>query len=159
MDNSIGPDTFKGLDTAGAKEYILGFVSTLKLTEKNLEALREESAKWDRRLSLARDQGKEDLAAEAEKERDRVLSRIADLEQEAAELRIQIADLKQQLAILPSRERSIDPDLLEQELLILSGRLPGDEKAAAQDRAFEELEREDTANAALEALKAKMKNQ
>ena len=150
--------SLEGLDAAGAKEYILGFISTLKLTEKNLEALREEAAKWERRSVLARDQGKEDLFLEAEKERERVLARITEMEKETEELKAQIANLKQQLTVHGSRERSIDPDLLEQELLILSGRLPGEEKEAAQDRAFEKLEKESSAAAALEALKAKMQS-
>lgn len=151
--------SLEGLDMAAAREYILGFISTLKLTEKCLDTLREDASKWERRAALAREQGSEDLMIEAEKEKERVLVRITGLENEADELRAQIANLRQQLAVHSSRERSIDPDLLEQELLILTGRLPGEEKEAARDRAFEKLEKESSADAALEALKAKMTNQ
>ena len=145
-----------GMDAAAAKEYILGHLSTLKLTEKELEGLKEEEAMWERRRVLAQDHGRDDLVRAAEEESEKSRSRRAALESEADELRLKISNLKQQLNVLPARERSIDPDLLEQELLILAGRMPGDEKKAQQDRAFEKLEKESSADAALEALKAKM---
>ena len=146
----------EGLDSAGAKEYIFGILSTLKLTEKDLEALKEEEAKWERRVILAREQGNDELFQRAEAEKERIAARRAGLEKDAQDIRVYINNLKQQLLILPAKERSIDPDLLEQELLILTGRLPGEEKEAAQDRAFEKLEKKASADAALEALKARM---
>ena len=149
-------DDLKGLTVASAKEYILGHLSALKLTEKQLQTLKEEEAKWERRAILAREQGKMDLLSEAIKEWEKITAQKAMLEKEAQDLRVRIDNLKQQLNLLPARERSIDPDLLEQELLILSGRMPGDEKEAAQDRAFQKLENESSAEAALEALKARM---
>ena len=149
-------DSLNGMDTSAAKEYILGFISTLKLTVKELERLREEEAKWERRIILAREQGKDDLLKAAEEEMGKIISRKTELEIEAEDLKTRINKLKSQLSILPARERSIDPDLLEQELLILTGRLPGDEEKAKQDRAFQQLEKESSADAALEALKARM---
>ena len=151
-------DSLNGLDVAAAKEYILGYISTLKLTEKEIEGLKEEQAKWERRVNLAREQGKDDLLKGAEEEMEKITKRRMELENEAADLKVRISNLKQQLAVLPARERSIDPDLLEQELLILSGRMPGEEKEAERDRAFEKLEKETSADAALEALKARMGN-
>ena len=118
----------KGLDVASAKEYILGHISSLKLTEKQLERLNEEEAKWERRAILAREQGNMDLLSEAIKEWENIRNQKTTLENEAQDLRVRIDNLKQQFTLLPARERSIDPDLLEQELLILSGRMPGDEK-------------------------------
>jgi phage shock protein A len=151
-----------GLDTAAAKEYILGFISTLKLTEKELERLHEEDAKWERRVNLSREQGRDDLLQSAEAEREKIRNRKTELKREADELRIKIDKLKSELRILPAKERAesklsgIDPDLLEQELLILTGRMPGEEKEARQDRDFEKLEKESSAEAALDALKARM---
>jgi phage shock protein A len=149
-------DNLHGLDTAAAKEYILGFISTLKLTEKELEGLSEEEAKWERRVNLAQAQRKDDLLRSAEGEREKIRIRKTELKREAEELRIKIDKLKAELRILPAKERSVDPDLLEQELLILTGRMPGEEKEARQDRAFEKLEKESAAEAALDALKARM---
>jgi hypothetical protein len=61
--------------------------------------------------------------------------------------------------MLAARERSIDTDLLEQELLIANGRMPGDEEKARSERAFDKLETEAAAEAALAKLKAKMAEQ
>ena len=146
-----------GLDAAAAKEYVFGYISTLKLTEKELERLREEEAKWEGRVKLALDNGRADLIQGAVEEREKIRSHIIGLEKEALDLKAQIGNLRQQLALLPARERSVDVDLLEQELLILSGRMPGDEKLAQQDRAFEKLENEAASDAALEELKARMR--
>jgi phage shock protein A len=150
-------DSLAGLDSAAAKEYILGLISTLKLTEKEIQNLSEEESLWEVRAKLAEEKGRDDLFQEALKEGMRVKNCKAELETEAAELKANIENLKAQLRILPAKERSIDPDLLEQELLILSGRMPGDEKEAARDRTFEKLEKEASADAALEEKKAKMR--
>ena len=149
-------DNLNGLSTEAAKEYILGYISTLKVTEKELERLREEEAKWEGRVKLALNNGRLDLLQGAEEEKEKVKSRRIELEKEVLDLKADINKLKQQLVLLPAQERSIDPDLLEQELLILSGRNPGDEKEARQDRAFEKMEKNAAADAALEALKARM---
>jgi hypothetical protein len=61
--------------------------------------------------------------------------------------------MRGQLAGLAARERSIDPDLLEQELLIARGGTPGETPAPNLERRFAAAE----ADAALEALKAKLK--
>ena len=149
-------DSIDGLDSASAKEYVMGLLSALKLTEKEINNLRAEKAKWDRRVSLAQEHGKDDLCREALNERDRINVRITNLEAEAAELKASVKKTQSQLHLLPAKERSVDPDLLEQELLILSGRMPGDEKEAEQDRTFAKLEKESAADAALEALKTRM---
>jgi phage shock protein A len=149
-------DSLNGLDSASAKEYILGIISTLKLTEKEIQNLSEQESLWEGRAKLAEEKGRDDLFQEALKECERVKNRRIELETEAAELKATIENLKAQLRILPAKERSVDPDLLEQELLILSGRMPGEEEEAARDRSFEKLEKEASADAALEELKARM---
>jgi phage shock protein A len=149
-------DSLNGLDSASAKEYILGIISTLRLTEKEIQKLGEEVSLWEGRAKLAEEKGRDDLSGEALKECERVKNRRIELETEAAELKATIENLKAQLRILPAKERSVDPDLLEQELLILSGRMPGEEEEAARDRSFEKLEKEASADAALEELKARM---
>jgi hypothetical protein len=58
--------------------------------------------------------------------------------------------------LLAARQRSIDPDLLEQELLIAAGYLPGEEEKAQNDRLFSEMEKNAAADAALSELKVKM---
>lgn len=153
-----GPSDFAGMSAAEAKEYILALLSTLKLTEKEIRSLEEEAAKWKSRAELARSRGAADLAGEAEKEAEKVRARLGVLREEARSLKNNAEAIRKQLPALAARERSIDPDLLEQELLIAAGRMPGDEEKARQERQFEKLEKEASADAALEALKAKMKD-
>ena len=142
-----------GMNAADAKEYIFGFITTLKLTEKEIHSLEEDVAKWKERMDLARSRGRDDLLAEAEKEAERINAKLTMLCEEAAALRSSIDAMRRQLPGLAARERSIDVDRLEQELLMALGRT-GEE--AETERAFRKLEKEDCANTALEALKAKM---
>jgi chromosome segregation ATPase len=145
-------DDLRGMSPADAKEYIFRFITTLKLTEKNLAELEAEQEKWRNREELARDKGAADLAEEAHRETERIQAKTDSLSGEAVELRAQIATMRRQLPALAAGERSIDPDLLEQELNIVLGKdLTGDSPAGL-DRQFEDL----NAGAALDALKAKM---
>ena len=143
------------MDAAGAKEYIYHYSITLKLTKKKLEETEGELAKWKDRVELSRSRGEETLSREAEKEvrkfeaeRDTLTAEIEDLTQG-------IAGLRRQLPGLAARERSIDPDLLEQELVLALGNTPGEtgEGAHKTAEAWEKIR----ADAALEALKAKMR--
>jgi phage shock protein A len=148
------PDDIRGMNAADAKEYIFLHINTLKLTEKKRESLKAECEKWNARVALARSKGAEDLALEAEKEAVRLQAQLDALDTEINELKSQIESMRKQVPGLAARERSIDPDLLEQELLISLGRIPGDDNAEPKtEAAFNEL----NADAALEALKAKMK--
>jgi phage shock protein A len=52
MENN--PIKFDGMSAAAAKEYILGLIATVKLTEKEIHSLEEEAAKWRGRVELAR---------------------------------------------------------------------------------------------------------
>ncbi|MDR0563299.1 MAG: chromosome partitioning protein [Spirochaetaceae bacterium] len=150
------PADLTGMSVAEAKEYIAHHYITLKLTEKKRQELAEESAKWASRIQLARAKGAEDLALEAEKETANLKAQSDRLDAELEELKAQISRMRDQLRVLGSRERTVDPDLLEQELIIAAGYMPGEEEKAAADRRFRELEQEAAADEALQALKAKM---
>jgi phage shock protein A len=145
-----------GMSAAAAKEYILGLITTLKLTEKEIHSLEEEAAKWKGRAGLARSSGKDDLASEAEREAERAEKKLAGLLEEQRTLEDQIVAIRRQLPGLAARERSIDADLLEQELLMALGKT-GEE--AETERAFRQLEKETSADSALEALKEKIKGE
>jgi predicted RNase H-like nuclease (RuvC/YqgF family) len=158
-------DDFAGMDTAGAKEYIYHHIVTRKLTEKKLEEAEGELEKWKSRAELSCSGGgeapsregpsREALSREAEQkvrhweaERDTLAGEIEALNSE-------ITRLRRQLPGLAARERSIDPDLLEQELLTALGHTPGeaDEEARKTEAEFERL----AADTALEALKEKLR--
>ena len=144
------------MDLSSAKEYLLGLISTLKLTEKGIQDLDIELDKWKSRVELAISGGHPDLALEAEKEVERIKSKQQQLTIETNELKTQIEETRRQLPRLAASVRSIDPDLLEQELLITAGYLPGEEEKARNDRLFSEMEKDATAEDALLQLKAKM---
>ena len=146
------------MTTSEAREQILALCATVKLTEKEIRSREEELGKWKERIDLARSKGRDDLAAEAEKETEKLNTKLAELRDEEQGYKNEIESLRQQLPGLAARERTIDPDLLEQELLMALGRT---EEEAATEKAFSELEKEsaaDKAKAALEELKAKMNN-
>ena len=144
------------MSPADAKEYIFNFLSTLKLTEKSIQNLDEEIAKWQSRIDLAVSKEQTELALEAEKEKNRLLEKKASLRAEADQLKQQIGEMRRQLPLLASRERSIDPDLLEQELLIAAGHMPGDEEKVRIERQFAQMEKAQAVDTAFEELKAKM---
>ena len=145
-----------GMGVTEAKEYILNYITTLKLTQKEISSLEEEAVKWKSRIELARSKGAEDILGEAERETEKIGIRLAGLGEEVRDLKDGIEAMKRQLPGLAARERSVDPDLLEQELLMALGQT---EEDAATERAFRKLEKENTADAALEALKIKMKGE
>jgi phage shock protein A len=149
-----GHEDLGGLSFAEAKEYIVRYMTTLKLTEKQCAELDAELRKWEGRVELARSRSSPELAEEAQGEADKIKVRRDSLQAEIDGLKKQIEDMRRQLPTLAGRERSVDPDLLEQELLIALGKMPGDEIRSASDRGFAEME----ADAALEALKAKMRD-
>ncbi|MDR0585566.1 MAG: chromosome partitioning protein [Treponema sp.] len=150
------PVDLSGMSPAAAKEYILAFAASLKLSEKQALELEQELGKWKSRAELARSACRPDLAEEAEKGLARANDKKQRLNAEIAGLRSQIEEMRRKLPLLAARERSVDPDLLEQELLIAAGRLPGEETEAANERLFRDLEKEAAAGAALSELKAKM---
>lgn len=152
------PDDLRGMESAAAKEYLVAHIATLKLTEKKLAELEAEHAKWIGRTELARSKGEEALAVQAGNEAARVRQDRERIAAEADELRAQISSMRHQLPGLAAAERTIDPDLLEQELLMASGRLPGDETATSE-RKLDQMEKDQSVDAALAALKAKMEGE
>ncbi|MDR2515802.1 MAG: chromosome partitioning protein [Spirochaetaceae bacterium] len=142
-----------GTSVEDAKEYIFHHLTTLQLTEKACGEAAAAAGKWRDRVDLAREKGAADLALEAEREAARHEARRDALAAESAALKGQIEQMRRHIPGLAARERSIDPDLLEQELRIALGETPGDGAPETRvNRRFEEM----AAGAALEALKAKM---
>ena len=144
------------MSVADAKDYIARYVTTVKLDEKQREEYAAEVARWESRINLARSKGDEALALQAEREANKVRAKQAVLDMEIADLKNSVEHMRAQLPRLAARERTVDPDLLEQELLMATGYLPGDEEKAAADSKFKAMEQAALADDALAALKAKM---
>ncbi|HCM26775.1 MAG: hypothetical protein A2Z99_16895 [Treponema sp. GWB1_62_6] len=150
------PDDLTGMESSAAREYIAAHIATAKLTEKRLAELDAELAKWRSRAELARSKGAEDLALAADTEAARIQTDRDRISAEAAELKAQIERMRGQLGGLAARERTIDPDLLEQELHMAAGGTPGEPNPVATERKFAEMEKAAAADDALAALKAKL---
>ncbi|MDR0558329.1 MAG: chromosome partitioning protein [Treponema sp.] len=146
-------DDLSGMDPSSAREYIARHITALKLQEKESESLAADLSLWESRATLARSKGAEELALQAGKEAAFIRSRKSALDTDIETLKIQIEKMKKQLPSLASRVRSVDPDLLEQELLIAAGHLPGDEKKAAIERNLKTVEKEASADASLAGVK------
>ena len=144
------------MNAAEAKDTILALITTLKLTQKEICLQEGEAAKWKNRVELARSKGAVDLLGEAERELERINARLAGLKDEEQSYKEEIDVLRRRLPGIAARERSIDPYLLEQELLMAIGLTEEDVKT---DKAFRELEKNAAADAALEELKDKMKGE
>jgi len=147
------------MEKENVKEYIFGLVSTLKMTEKQLKNQDDELYKWKNRAELAKSRGMPELVQEAEQEIERINGKQMQLANEIRELKSEIDDMLRQLPHLAARERSIDPDLLEQELLIALGYNPGEEKKVKNEIFFNKIEKEAAAEDALVELKIKMGRQ
>jgi phage shock protein A len=154
-----------GMDTAQAKEYILHYVTTLKLTQKKLDEVEQDLSKWNLRIKLAHSKGESGLVLEAERETDKIKARKTELSGEVKELQILIEKMLRQLPDITGQERTgafeetaRALDILEQELLIAAGHLPGDEKEVKINRTMQKLENDTIAETELALLKAKMEN-
>ncbi|MDR2020194.1 MAG: chromosome partitioning protein [Treponema sp.] len=119
------PEDIRGMPVNEAREYILRFITSQKLNEKKLLLLNDEREKWKNRVSLARNSAQDDLAARAEAACQNIENQLQSLEAETTALKTQIRSMIRQIPGLAARERSIDPDMLEQELLLLAGLTPG----------------------------------
>jgi chromosome segregation ATPase len=119
----VAPEFF-GMSPEAAKEYILRVKTQIKLTERQIASIKEEITKWEGRITLAESKGAGDLKEAAEAESAKARKKLHALETENGEYRAEAEKLLRSLPGIAARQRSIDPDLLEQELNILLGRSP-----------------------------------
>ncbi|MDR1420244.1 MAG: chromosome partitioning protein [Treponema sp.] len=156
-----------GMNTTEAKEYILQHIVSLKLVRKEMEKLEENLSKWNLRTELACSKGETGLALEAKKEAEKIQALRMKLSGDAEELRNMIDRMIQQLPGVTEQKQAspggtdletVDPVMLEQELLMASGYLPGDEKKAEIDRTMKKLEADNIVEIELAKLKEKMEN-
>jgi phage shock protein A len=150
------PDDLTGMEGVAAKEYIAAHLTSLKLTERKIAELDTELEKWRSRLELARSKAAAELATAAEAELLRLQTEKTRLSTEADELKSMIERMRHQLPGLAARVRTIDPDLLEQELLMATGRMPGDEALVQTERKLASMEKQVRSDDALQALKVRM---
>jgi phage shock protein A len=137
----------EGLGPKEAAEYVLAFITTLKQTEKALEAAQEDTNVWTRRVGLAQAKGDADLAAQA-------VARLSDATAKQSKLEAELADLKAKVSVLKEKltrirmagVKLVDADLLLAQLQMVAGK---------KDELTHTMKQEE-AGAALDELKKKM---
>ena len=140
----------EGLGPREASEYVLAFITTLKQTEKALEAAQEDTNLWTRRVSLAQSTGDAGLAAQATARLSDATAKQAKLEGELADLKAKVSVLREKLVrIRVTGARLVDADLLLAQLEMVVGK---------KDELAHTMKNEE-ANAALDELKKKMGGQ
>jgi phage shock protein A len=137
----------EGLGPKEASEYVMAFITTLKQTEKSLDAAQEDANLWTRRVSLAQSRGDAGLAAQAMARLSGATARQSKLEAELADLKAKVSVLKEKLVrIRMAGLKLVDADLLLAQLEMIVGK---------KDELAHTMKNEE-ASAALEELKKKM---
>ena len=111
----MGPDDAKG--------YVLSLATHLKQTEAALKGAEVELRLWEERLARADQLQQPDLRVEAEKKREGIAERKANLEREVQDFRLGVEKIKKQLLLLPLTQRSVNTDVLQENLAKLGGTL------------------------------------
>ena len=140
----------EGLGPREAAEYVVAFITTLKQTEKALEAAQEDTNVWTRRVSLAQGKGDAGLAAQA-------TARLSDARAKQSTLEAELADLKAKVSVLKgklTRIRMAGVKLVDADLLLAQLQMA----AGTKDELAHTMKQEE-AGAALDELKKKMRGQ
>ncbi len=150
------PEDLTGMSVSEAKEYIIQHITSYKLMEKKRKELEEAFVTWTGRIERAQKAGSEALIVEATQQAQQIQNELNSLTAEMNELSRQIESMKRQLPTLPAKERSIDPDMLEQELRLATGKLLDDDMNTAVDAAMANLEKQQSVEQELQKLKKRL---
>ena len=138
-----------GLDPAAAREYVLGYITALRITAKKRQRLEVSLKTWEERVKQATDAGNETLRAAARNEMQRIQDGLGRVASEESELTAQVAVMKRHLKsmqhgpvvnadaeALLAQLQSItgEPDTLKADLDRLGAEQRADEELAALKR-------------------------
>ncbi len=112
-----------GMGPEDAKDYVLTLVTHLKQTEAALRTAEEEAELWEKRVALAQQAQQTELENQAAAQLAAVTARKSTLELEVQDFRLGIEKVKKQLQLLPLTQRSVNTDLLQENLAKLAGPL------------------------------------
>ena len=143
------------LDFASAQETLLAYATDIKTHEKDIESSKRDLALWKSRVALAESKGLADLAEAAKKQVAMIEEKLSRIEASRAELAADMQRIKEALPSIKAKERSIDPDLLQAQLSMMTGEAL-DPDAAKLDKELSALDSAPKADSALDALKRKM---
>ena len=140
-----------GLDPAAAREYVLGYITALRITAKKRQRLEVSLKTWEERVKQATDAGNETLRAAARNEMQRIQDGLGRVASEESELTAQVAVMKRHLKSMQHGPVvNADAEALLAQLQSLTGE--PDTLKADLDR----LGAEQRADAELAALKRRM---
>ena len=143
-----------GLDPAAARDYVHGFVTTLRLTVKRRQQLASERQTWEERVQRAVAAGDDRLRDAARDRLRRVQEDFGRVVAEEAELRAQVEVLKRQLLrIRATAATTVDTE----QLLAQLQEMVGEHDTLKED--LDRLSAEQRAAAELESLKRRMRPQ
>lgn len=143
----MGDADLTGMDRESAREYVYHYVLALQTVRRQKDEAGEELVTWQKRIELAREQGKEDLVAEATKRWNETREKLETLTAEEQERAREVAMLKEQLERLQAQpERSVNAEALLEQLESIVGE---------RDATSEEI-RKLEAESALDELKKKL---
>ena len=143
-----------GLDPAAARDYVHGFVTTLRLTVKRRQQLASERQTWEERVQRAVAAGDDRLRDAARDRLRRVQEDFGRVVAEEAELRAQVEVLKRQLLrIRATAATTVDTE----QLLAQLREMVGEHDTLKED--LDRLSAEQRAAAELESLKRRMRPQ
>ena len=141
-----------GLDPAAAREYVHGFVTTLRLTAKRRQQLETERKTWEDRVRRAAAAGDDRLRDAARDRLRRVQEDCGRVAAEETELRAQVEVLQRQLRrIQATATATVDAG----QLLAQLQEMVGDHDTLKED--LDRLSAEQRAAAELESLKRRMR--
>jgi chromosome segregation ATPase len=143
------------LDYDGAMNLLFAYTTDIKRHDKDIEALNKDIALWSSRVSLAEGRGLAELAAGARTQLAQLETKRGEIQASRAELERDASRIKEALPGIKAKERSVDPDMLQAELSMMTGELLDPEKARL-DRELDALSKAGSAADPLEALKRKM---
>ena len=149
---SMDPTDLSGLDASSARDYVTQFMVTLRTTRAELTKLGEERAKWEGRIKLAVEGGRDDLMASARERLADVQRRVGVLAAEEQEQAAQLSILRDQLRRLQQR---FDPTIDTEQLLAQLEAAVGERDELADQ--FKELQKTEESERALQELKERMR--
>ena len=140
-----------GLDPAAAREYVLGYITALRITAKKRQRLEVSLKTWEDRIKQATDAGNETLRTAARNEMQRIQDGLGRVASEEAELTAQVAVMKRHLKSMQHGPVvNADAEALLAQLQSLTG-----EPDTLKDD-LDRLGAEQRADAELAALKRRM---
>lgn len=140
-----------GLDPAAAREYVLGYVTALRITAKKRQRLEASLRTWEERIKQATDAGNLTLRDAARNEMARIQDGLGRVAAEETELSAQVEVMKRHLKSM-QRGPTINADA--EALLAQLQSLTGEPDTLKAD--LDRLGAEQRADQELDALKRRM---